>query len=58
MAIPFAGMENGSSPADGDAEVVISGTTVTFWLDGSGTGWTNSGGKGVLNAFTISYLLN
>ena len=58
MAIPFSGMENGSGPADGDAQVVINGTTVTFWLDGLGTGWTNSGSKGVLNAFTISYLLN
>ena len=58
MAIPFAGMENNSGPADGDAQVVINGTTVTFWFSGSGTGWTNSGGKGVLNAFTISYLLN
>lgn len=60
LSVPPGGAQNSGSLVASGAGVIVTAAsgTATFQLTGSSTGWTASGTKGVLGAFSVAYMLN
>ena len=58
---PINSCENGNvtqgSPANVSLQIPAASGTITFLLSGLATGWTSSGVKGIIQTFSITYLL-
>lgn len=57
IAVPVGGLEDNTVVSNTFA-CLVGSNVITFFLNGSSTGFTNSGTKGIFSAFQITYAVN